>query len=56
MIKLEVERYCQECPKFEPAKKEIFYAGNRVYETVVRCKHKEMCEEIAKHIEQTQNK
>ena len=56
MIKLEVEGYCQECSKFKPIKKEMFYANNRVYETIIRCEHKEMCEEIAEHIEQTQKK
>lgn len=56
MIRLEIEEYCQECPKFEPTKKAIFYAGDRVYETVVICEYKEMCEEIAKHIGQNQNK
>lgn len=56
MIRFEIEEYCQECSKFEPIKEEIFHANNRVYETVIRCEHKEMCEEIAKHIEQTQKK
>ena len=42
--------------KLKPFKKEMFYANNRVYETVIRCEHKEMCKEIAKHIEQTQKK
>lgn len=57
MIKLEVAKYCENCPEFEAdVKKETakMYAedsGAYTYcDTVIRCAHAERCANIRKHL------
>lgn len=59
MIKLEVEDYCHDCPRFEAVTKfdRCFYAGNNIISsyTIVECKNKIQCAEISKYIEKELN-
>lgn len=51
MISLDVENYCQECPKFEPVCTKYYYGtGNAT--TYVSCKHKGVCANLKQYIEQ----
>lgn len=63
MIKLEIEKYCERCSEFEPDVEKtnykdmqfMDYANNErryitVCDTVVSCKHKDRCREIADYM------
>lgn len=53
MIQLVIEKYCENCPDFDPyCEKDTIYAGMRdaYHNTNVYCKHKERCEVIADFI------
>ena len=63
MIKLLVEKYCERCSEFEPDVEKTNYKdmqfmdytnGERRYitvcDTVVSCKHKDRCREIADYM------
>lgn len=49
MIKLCVESYCHDCGDFEPHVVRIFN-GLGVYETKIKCEHRDRCIKIAEHI------
>lgn len=56
-IRLEVEPYCQDCPEFETdvQSPSLYYANFELYmktgDTVIRCKHKAVCNRIKEHLE-----
>lgn len=53
MIKLVVEEYCRNCPKFEPTLEgpHIFGCGcDIVVDTFIHCEHAEMCREIMNYL------
>lgn len=68
MIRLSVEDYCQDCPEFEIDVQvdETVYHGvsmstgekfeEKSIQRTIRCKHKERCRLIAKHISEKLSK
>lgn len=52
MIKLEVEDYCQNCPKFEaevenPANiYNAFGDDDYIGDTIIRCEHRKQCQKV----------
>ena len=56
-IRLEVEPYCQDCPEFETnvQSPSLYYANFELYmktrDTVIRCKHKAVCNRIKEYLE-----
>ena len=53
MIKLCVEEYCHDCPRFEPEikKDSIYYDGGLHPEVVIFCELRHECASIKRHIE-----
>lgn len=59
MIKLLVEDYCQNCPKFEPECKTLEYSVDRVnfvYDHIIRCGNRSACGLIQKYLESRKEK
>lgn len=63
MIKLDVSPYCHECSDFEPTADTVTFdavsiSGKsiRYTDTVVRCKHVELCQRIYNYIEKIREK
>lgn len=53
MIELKVEKYCENCPEFEPDISRFSFingCGDDFYGTTVSCKHKARCAEIAEYM------
>ena len=48
MIQLPIKHYCKNCPEFEPDvdKVEICKGYDVMYQTDIRCKHRERCAEL----------
>lgn len=54
MIKLEVQDYCQSCPKFEPDVErpvDLYTDGNpepyvSIGDTTIRCEYRRICERV----------
>lgn len=53
MIKLCVEDYCHDCPRFEPEvkKDDVFVDGGLHYETCIFCECRHECAAIKRHVE-----
>lgn len=58
MIRLDVQDYCQECPKFEADVDKRIFPGPQgwIAETVVRCEMADACREIHKMFEKQNDK
>ena len=55
MIRVEVEKYCDNCNQFDPdvSYPVNAYSGSEVYmttDTVIRCKDRKRCERLKHHI------
>lgn len=56
MIRLDIEKYCENCPDFEPSVYKYSYENgdmrqtDDVYETVISCEYKTRCHSIAKYM------
>lgn len=61
MIRLEVKDYCQKCHHFkaeveEPEEMEDGYGETLYYgHYVIRCKHRDICENLLKNIKEKEN-
>lgn len=54
MITLDIEEYCNDCPKFECDIESTFwddFFGERKGSYVIRCANRDNCREIVKYIE-----
>ena len=51
MISLQVESYCQDCPKFEPECSK-FSADNRTYMTLISCVNRGLCANLKQYLEE----
>lgn len=62
MIKLSVEKYCSNCPDFDPSVyKYSFENGDTrhtddVRETIITCQHEDRCHSIAKYMKMRNDK
>jgi len=55
MITLNIQKYCDNCPEFEP---DVFKRTTHTFDdaltqtdTVISCKHQDRCHEIKKYLE-----
>ena len=55
MISLDIEKYCHECPKFEPECTKLYYDGGKCT-TLISCENKGVCENIKLYIERQMTK
>ena len=58
MIKLQIEKYCHNCPEFEAQvdKTYFLYLTDPEIHTIVTCEHRGKCECIRKYFEDEQEK
>lgn len=58
MIKLEVDKYCDNCPEFEShvIKNTIYCNSTTITNTIIECEHRERCRSIKKFLENKENK
>lgn len=53
MIKLEIERYCEDCLEFKPCTEKVTRydgSGEKQCDTYIYCKHEGKCRGIMKHL------
>lgn len=48
-IEIQVEPYCKTCPEFDPENIK-FYSDDRIYEIVVACSRRRICNNIREHL------
>lgn len=57
MISLNIEKYCHDCPDFEPTVNKIFSEfDDSLVVGVVECEYRSRCKQIARHIEKEMKK
>lgn len=60
MIKLDVQEYCHGCANFlaDVEEPEKYYIGSDIVEmtdTIVRCEHRELCEDLVRYLRKQVN-
>ena len=58
MIKLQIEKYCHDCPEFEAQVDKAYFLHliDPEIHTVVTCRHRGKCECIRKYVEREERK
>ena len=59
MIRLEIADYCNNCQEFKPEVygQNLYGNGDEYHETIIRCEHRRLCEDIKNYLEkQTKEK